>query len=75
MGINVRVQDAPKQKGIIAAQVKLEKDLRDCMRCMVLCQEKVQVKSELFLITLHFLSSQSFYFIQFLLIHILIFIW
>lgn len=33
MGINVRVQDAPKQKGIIAAQVKLEKDLRDCMRC------------------------------------------
>ena len=42
---------------------------------VVLCQEKVQVKSELFLITLHFLSSQSFYFIQFLLIHILIFIW
>ena len=33
MGINVRVQDAPKQRGIIAAQVKLEKDLRDCMRC------------------------------------------
>ena len=26
---------------------------------MVLCQEKVQVKSELFLITLHFLSSIS----------------
>ena len=33
MGINVRVQDAPKQSGIIAAQVKLEKDLRSCMRC------------------------------------------
>ena len=28
MGINVRVQDAPKQSGIIAAQVNLEKDLR-----------------------------------------------
>ena len=33
MGINVRVQDAPKQSGIIAAQVNLEKDLKDCMRC------------------------------------------
>ncbi len=33
MGINVRVQDAPKQSGIIAAQVNLEKDLRSCMRC------------------------------------------
>lgn len=33
MGINVRVQNAPKLSGIIAAQVKLEKDLRSCMRC------------------------------------------
>lgn len=33
MGINVRVQNAPKQSGIIAVQVNLEKDLRDCMRC------------------------------------------
>lgn len=33
MGINVRVQNAPKPSGIIAAQVKLEKDLRSCMRC------------------------------------------
>lgn len=33
MGINVRVQDVPKSDGIIAAQVKLEKDLKDCMRC------------------------------------------
>ena len=33
MGINVRMQDAPKPDGIIAAQVSLEKDLKDCMRC------------------------------------------
>ena len=33
MGINVRVQNAPKLSEIIAAQVKLEKDLRSCMRC------------------------------------------
>ena len=33
MGINVRVQNAPKQSGIIVAQVKLEKDLRSCKRC------------------------------------------
>lgn len=33
MGINVRVQNAPKPDGIIAAQVKLEKDLRSCMHC------------------------------------------
>lgn len=33
MGINVRVQNAPKPDGIIASQVKLEKDLRSCMRC------------------------------------------
>ena len=33
MGINVRMQNAPKADGIIAAQVNLEKDLKDCMRC------------------------------------------
>lgn len=33
MGINVRVRNAPKPDGIITAQVKLEKDLRSCMRC------------------------------------------
>lgn len=32
MGINVRVQNAPKLNGIIAAQVKLENDLRSCMQ-------------------------------------------
>ena len=42
---------------------------------VVLCQEKVQVKSELFLQHSIFSSSQSFYFIQFLFIHILIFVW
>ena len=51
---------------------------------VVLCQEKVQVKSELFLQQVKselflqhsiFSSSQSFYFIQFLFIHILIFVW
>lgn len=33
MGINVRVQKAPKPKDAIYAQVKLEKDLKSCMRC------------------------------------------
>lgn len=33
MGINVRVQEAPEPDRIIAAQVNLEKDLKDCMRC------------------------------------------
>ena len=33
MGINVRVQNAPKTDEIITAQVNLEKDLRSCMRC------------------------------------------
>ncbi len=33
MGINVRGRDIPKQSGMIAAQVKLEKDLKICMRC------------------------------------------
>lgn len=33
MGINVRVQNALKHSGIICAQIKLEKDLRSCMRC------------------------------------------
>ncbi len=52
MGINVRVQNAPKLSGIIAAQVKLEKDLRSCMRCRFfygnnsLCLAKKCVKEE-----------------------------
>lgn len=33
MGIDVRVQNAPKLDEIIAAQVKLEEDLRNCMSC------------------------------------------
>ena len=33
MGINVRIQKAPKPKDAVIAQVKLEKDLRSCMRC------------------------------------------
>lgn len=33
MGINVRVQKAPKPKDAINAQVKLERDLKSCMRC------------------------------------------
>lgn len=33
MGINVRVQNASKSSVDIIAQVKLEKDLRSCMRC------------------------------------------
>ena len=33
MGINVRVQNAPKSDGIIATQVILENDLRSCMQC------------------------------------------
>ena len=33
MGINVRVQKVPKQIDVISAQVKLERDLRSCMRC------------------------------------------
>lgn len=33
MGINVRVQNAPKAGVAIVAQEKLEKDLRSCMRC------------------------------------------
>ncbi len=33
MGINVRIQNAPRQSGIIMAQVSLEEDLRSCMRC------------------------------------------
>ena len=42
---------------------------------LVLCQEKVQVKSELFLQHSVFSSSQFFHLIQFLFIHILIFVW
>lgn len=33
MGINVRIQNAPKPGETIVAQIKLEKDLRSCMRC------------------------------------------
>lgn len=33
MGINVRVQKAPKTSGIIEAQANLERDLKSCMRC------------------------------------------
>lgn len=33
MGINVRVQKAPKPKDAINTQIKLEKDLKSCMRC------------------------------------------
>lgn len=52
MGINVRVQNTPKPSGIIAAQVKLEKDLRNCMRCKFFygnnsqCLAKKRVKEE-----------------------------
>lgn len=52
MGINVRVQNAPKPDGIIAAQVKLEKDLRSCMCCKFFygnnsqCLAKKYVKEE-----------------------------
>ena len=52
MGINVRVQDAPKPDGIIAVQVNLEKDLKDCMRCRFFygnnsqCLSKKCVKEE-----------------------------
>ncbi len=33
MGINIRVQNPPKPLDVISAQVKLERDLRSCMRC------------------------------------------
>lgn len=33
MGINVRVQNAPKPSTVIVTQVELEKDLKSCMRC------------------------------------------
>lgn len=33
MGINVSVQKSPKAKDIISASVKLERDLKGCMRC------------------------------------------
>lgn len=33
MGINVKVQKHPKQKNVITAEAKLERDLRSCMRC------------------------------------------
>ena len=52
MGINVRMQNAPKPDGIITAQVKLENDLRSCMRCQFFhgnnrqCLAKKCVKEE-----------------------------
>ena len=33
MGISVRMQNSPKPVEIVTAQVSLEKDLRNCMRC------------------------------------------
>lgn len=33
MGINVKVQKAPKLKDIVVEEAKLEKDLKSCMRC------------------------------------------
>lgn len=33
MGVNVKVEKAPKQKDVITAEAKLERDLRSCMRC------------------------------------------
>jgi len=33
VGINVRVQKAPKKTNYVVAEVKLEKDLKSCMRC------------------------------------------
>ena len=33
MGINVRVQKAPKPDKVISAEIRLERDLKSCMRC------------------------------------------
>ncbi len=33
MGINVRIQNLRKPVDVITAQVKLERDLKSCMRC------------------------------------------
>jgi len=33
VGINVKVQKAPKMKDIVVAEAKLEKDLKSCMQC------------------------------------------
>lgn len=33
MGVNVKVEKSPKQKDVITAEAKLERDLRSCMRC------------------------------------------
>ena len=33
MGINVRIQNVPKQSGITMAQVSLEDELKSCMNC------------------------------------------
>ena len=33
VGINIKMQHPPKPHGVTRAQIKLEKDLRSCMRC------------------------------------------
>lgn len=33
MGVNVKVQKSPKPKDIVTAEVRLEQDLKSCMRC------------------------------------------
>jgi len=33
VGINVKVEKYPKQKNVITAEAKLERDLKSCMRC------------------------------------------
>ena len=33
MGINIRAQKSPKSKNIITVEARLERDLRNCMRC------------------------------------------
>lgn len=33
MGINVKVEKYPKQKNVITAEARLERDLKSCMQC------------------------------------------
>lgn len=42
MEINVRIQHFSKPGGTIAAQIKLEEDLRSCMRCKFFCGNNIQ---------------------------------
>ena len=42
MGINVRIRHSPKPGGIIAARIKLEEDLRSCMRCKFFYGNNIQ---------------------------------